>query len=221
MSFTDIITVTSSLIAIISGIAVFVGYISKNFKDKRAIRIIMITALIITLFLTGSIALTVGLSRPVVAINHYVSPPLPGHPAQPEANYNTVVVATVPIDVTRTIIENRTLTCVSCNSGLKVLLDSVVISTNQSKMTWNFTINGTNGCSNMNVAMYIEDPVGNKTNAGPPGTLTENNPLGAGQTLSEYATIALTPKAGVPYAMHTTPYCTPYSDTDQVETFTF
>jgi hypothetical protein len=46
MSFTDIITVTSSLIAIISAVAAFLGYMSKHIKDKQAIMIVMITSLV-------------------------------------------------------------------------------------------------------------------------------------------------------------------------------
>ena len=229
MSFTDIITVTSSLIAIISAVGAFVGYMSKHIKDKQAIMIVMITSLVITLFLTGSIALVIGFTQPVVAINHYTSPPLPGRPAQTEPSYNTVVVATVPteIDVTKTIVENRTLTCISCTNGsgtgLKVVLDKIVINTSQNKMTWNFTITNSSatGCSYMDVSMYIEDPAGIRTDGRPPGTLTEDNPIGAGQSLQEYTTIALLPKAGVPYTMHATPSDCNGSDTEQVEIFMF
>ena len=227
MSFTDIITVTSSLIFIISVVAAFVGYMSNHIRDKQAIRIIMITALVIILFLTGSIALVTFLAKPVVAVNHYTSPPLPGQTAQIESSNNTVVVATVPINITKTIVENRTLTCASCSNGntngLKVVLDTIIISTSPSKMTWNFTItnSGTTGCYSMSVPMYIEDPAGIRTVGGPPGILTEANPIGAGQSLQEYTTVALVSKAGVTYTMHTTPDCNSIRDTDQVETFTF
>jgi hypothetical protein len=227
MSFTEIITVTSSLIAIISAVAAFLGYMSKHIKDKQAIMIVMITSLVITLFLTGSIALAIGLSQPTIAINHYTSPPLPGKPAQTEPSNNTVVVPTSQTDVTKTIIENRTLTCVTCSNGsgtgLKVVLDSIVISTSKSNMTWKFTItnSGTSGCAYMHVPVYIEDQAGVRTEGGQPGTLTVQNPIGAGQSLQEYTTIALVPKAGVPYTMHASQYCYNDSDTDQSEIFTF
>ncbi len=75
-------------------------------------------------------------------------------------------------------------------------------------------------CTSMSVSLYLEDPAGKQTQGEQPGTLTEQTPLGAGQTLQEYTSLALVPQSGVTYSLHTSSYCNG-SDTDQVETFTF
>lgn len=235
MSFADIITATSSLIAIITGIAAFVGYMSKHFKEKQTMMNVMLVALITIVFLTASIALVIGFSRPVIAVNHYISPPLPGQTAQLDTSNNTVVVATVapsPISITKTIIENKRLICVSsCNSGLTMVLDKIVINKTQGNMTWHLTItydgnNGnTNGCPDMNASLYLEDPSGAVSRGQGPGTLSEETPLSLNQSLQEYTTIPLVPQPGVSYTLHTQSSCTFQAeiigDVYQVEIFTF
>lgn len=237
MSFANIITATSSLIAIITGIAAFVGYMSKHFKEKQTIMNVMIVALITIVFLTGSIAFVTGFSHPIIAINHYTSPPLPGQPAQLETNNNTVVVATtVPtaVPVTITINENnKKLICVSsCDSGLTLVLDKIMINKTQGNMTWYFTITydgnhgNVNGCPNANASVYLEDPSGTAFQGQAPGTLNEETPLSLSQSLQEHTTISLVPQSGVIYTLHMLSSCSIpaggiIGDVYQVETFTF
>lgn len=233
MSFADIITATSSLIAIITSIAAFVGYMSKHFKEKQTMMNVMIVALITIVFLTGSIALVTGLSHPIIVINRYIGP---GHPAQSETDNNTTVLATTaptPRQITKTINENeKKLICVSsCDSGLTIVLDKIVINRTLGNMTWYFTItydgNGgnVNGCPDMNASVYIEDPSGTASQGQAPGTLSQETPLSLGQSLEEYTTISLVPQSGVTYTLHVQSSCelpaSAIGNVYQVETFTF
>lgn len=233
MSFADIITATSSLIAIITSIAAFVGYMSKHFKEKQTMMNVMIVALITIVFLTGSIALVTGLSHPIIVINHYIGP---GYPSQSETDNNTTVLATTaptPHQITKTINENeKKLICVSsCDSGLAIILDKIVINRTRGNMTWYFIItydgNGgnVNGCPDMNASVYIEDPSGTASQGQAPGTLSQETPLSLGQSLEEYTTISLVPQSGVTYTLHVQSSCVLPASTIgnvyQVETFTF
>jgi hypothetical protein len=232
MSFVDIVTVISGLVAIAGTVATGIAALINTFRKRghsteKAMKVMTIIFGAITA-MSAVTALAVGLSRPTIAVNHYTGVPLPGRAAPTEPNYNTVVVITptpTPPTVTKTLIENRTLTCIpnDCRSGLTVMLNNIVIDTTHRRTTWYFTItnNSATACSSMNVSLYLEDPSSIQTPADVPGTLTEYNPLNVGQSLPEYTTIALLPQPGVPYTLHATPNCNGSQDTDQVETFTF
>jgi len=228
LSYADFLTTITTLIAAIGAIATAITFISKNTKNKLAMRNVVRVILIVVITITGSIALITAFLHPTVAVNHVVTVPFPGQPGQIEAANNTVVVATTApqkVDTTKTIVENRPLTCISgCYSGLKVILDIVVINSSQSNMTWHFTITNisTQGCAEMNVPITITDPAGVTSSGTAPGTLTNYTPLGAGQSLDEYSTVTLVPKKEVTYTMQASPDCAPQTgDTDQTETFTF
>lgn len=230
MSFVDLITAISGLVSIAAtiatGIAAFINYLDKQGGNTQKMKNIMIIIFGSIAAIAAALALSVGFSRPTIAVNHYTGISLPGKPAPTEPNYNTVVVVTpVPTKptITKTLIENKTLTCINtCSSGLNVVLNSIVIDTTHQRMQWNFTItnNGTSACSGASVSVYLEDSAGVRTDGNQPGTLTEYTPLNTGQTLQEYTTFALLPQPGMQYTLHASPYCNG-SDTDQVETFTF
>jgi hypothetical protein len=231
MSFVDLITVISGLVsiaaAIATGIAAIIDYLGKKGNNTQKMKNIMIIIFGSIAAVSAILALSVGFSRPTIAVNHLTGISLiPGRPAPTEQNYNTVVIVTpAPTSptITKTLIENKTLTCINgCTSGLSVVLDNIVIDTTHDEMRWNFTItnNGTNACSDASVSLYLEDSAGVMTNGGAPGTLTEGTPLNIGQTLPEYATFALLPQSGMLYTLHASPSCYG-SDIDQVETFTF
>lgn len=230
MSFVDIITVIGILVsiagAVATGIAALIEYLRKQGRNTQTMMKVMVIIFGSITSVSAILALSVGLSRPIIAVNHYTGVSLPGQPAQTEANYNTVVVVTpVPTNptITKTLVENKTLTCIStCTTNLVVVLNTIVVDTTHSRMQWNFTLtnNGTSACSYMYISIYLEDPAGVRTQGDAPGTLTEQNPLNAGQTLQEYTTFALLPQAGLTYTLHASPTCNG-SDTDQVETFTF
>ncbi len=231
MSFVDLITVFSGLVsiaaAIATGIAAFVGYLDKRGSNTQKMKNIMIIIFGSIMAVSAVLALSVGLSRPTIAVNRYTGVSfIPGKPAPTESSYNTVVVVTpapTKPTITKTLIEDKTLTCIdTCSSGLNVVLNSIVIDTTHQRMQWNFTItnNGTSACSGANVSLYLEDAAGVRTDGDKPGTLTEYTPLNVGQTLQESTTFALLPRSGTTYTLHASPYCNG-SDTDQVETFTF
>jgi Flp pilus assembly protein CpaB len=52
-----------------------------------------ITCTIIVVVIAGLVALITILARPTVAVNHYITVPLPGRPAQKESPNNIVIVA--------------------------------------------------------------------------------------------------------------------------------
>ena len=230
MSFVDLITVFSGLVSIAAviatGIAALIDYFSKRGSNTQKMKNIMIIISGSIAAVAAILAFSIGFSRPTIAVNHYTGISLPGKPAPTEPSYNTVVVVTpepTSPTVTKTFIENKTLTCIdTCSSGLNVVLNSIVIDTTHQRMQWKFTItnNGTSACSSAYVSIYLEDSAGVMTNGGEPGTLTEGTPLNVGQVLQEYTTFTLLPQPGMQYTLHASPYCSG-SDTDQVETFTF
>ncbi len=230
MSFVDLITVFSGLVSIAAviatGIAALIDYISKRGSNTQKMKNIMIIISGSIAVVAAILAFSVGFSRPTIAVNHYTGISLPGKPAPTEPNYNTVVVVTpapTKPTITKTLIEDKTLTCINtCSSGLNVVLNSIVIDTTHQRMQWNFTItnNSASACSGAYVSLYLEDAAGVRTDGDKPGTLTEYTPLNVGQTLQESTTFALLPQSGATYTLHASPYCNG-SDTDQVETFTF
>jgi hypothetical protein len=232
MSFVDLITVISGLVsiaaAIATGIAALIDYLSKRGSNTQKMKNIMIVIFGSITAVSAIIALSIGFSRPTIAVNHVTGISfIPGHPAPTEQNFNTVVIVTpapTPPTITKTLVENRTLTCINtCTSGLNVVLTSIVIDTTHHRMQWYFTItnNSTSACSYAYVSLYLEDQAGVMTNGGEPGTLTEEEtPLNTGQTLQEYTTFVLVPQPGMQYTLHASPVCNG-EDTDQLETFTF
>src|SRR5437763_13017848 len=192
MRFVDLTTVVSAIITVVTAVAAGVGYMSKNYKDRQAMAKVLVTALTTVALFSAIFGLGVFFARPQIAVNHYTGVSLPGRPAPTEPNYNTVVVVTPPSTppaITKTYNENRTLTCISsfCTK-LGIVLNTVVVDTTHHNMFWNFTItnNGPDACTSMSVSLYLEDPAGKRTQGEQPGTLTEQTPLGAGQTLQEY-----------------------------------
>jgi len=227
MSFSELITSVSGIVALVSAIAAAVQFFSKNAKNKQEmIKAGIIATLSITI-ISGSIALTTGLARPVVAVNHQTGISLPGRPAPTEGNYNTVVVVTqppTPATITKTYDENhRTFTCISNCSKVMIVLNKVVVDSTHQSMAWYFTVtnNDTTACSPFSVGAYLEDPGGVKTNADMPGTLTEYNPLNVGESQDRYTTCAIAPKPDVTYTLVISPVCSYSTSTYQDETFTF
>ncbi|HEX6553329.1 MAG TPA: hypothetical protein VF026_11245 [Ktedonobacteraceae bacterium] len=228
MSFVDLAAVASAIITVITGVAAGVGYMSKNYKDKQAMAKVLVIALATVALFSAIFGVGVITTRPSIAVNHYTGVSLLG-PAPTERSYNTVVVVTpppTPPTITKTYNENRTLTCISSScTKLGVVLNTIVVDTTHHSMTWNFTItnNGSAACTSMDVSLYLEDPTGKQIQGAQPGTLTEYNPIGAGQILQEYTTLAVVPQPGQTYTLHASPYCDTSggSETDQLETFTF
>ena len=124
-------------------------------------------------------------STPVVQI------PLTPTPTNSDATATPQPTDT-PIPTTKTYQENRALTCIlGCSNDLGFVLNKVVVDSSNESTTWYFTIKnkGASVCPTWNTTAYVEDPSGTKSQAGSPGTLTEETSLDAGQTEDKYTTI--------------------------------
>lgn len=236
MDFVTIISTIASLFAIIGGVAAFVRFVSKNNNNKEAVTHILITTLIMTIILAGSIILTLVISHPTVATNQIGSFPPSNQTISGESS-KTVTLATTqptPTPDIKSISEARKLVCISlCDltNGLTVVLKKIIINKTAGNMSWYFTItynapDNLSNCPEMDVPLFIEDPSGKTTQEGPPGTLTERTPINDGQTLEAYTTIPLIPQTGITYSLHAQPECHVGDNAGegniyQIETFTF